>query len=103
MERGRLGVVGTVWAVAIALLLACAIWPAVAEAPPQVTIKPLAQCDNGRCTMSQKDYETLQKFHADRIAGILELREVIEALQQQNQALIGALARDAAGCKGRRT
>ncbi len=103
MYRGRFSDIGTAWAVAIALVLAFAIWPAIAEAPPSVTIKPVAVCDKGRCYMTQQDYETLQKFHADRVAGILELREVIDALQQQNQALIGALARDAAGCKGRRT
>ena len=103
MQRGRFSDIGTAWAVAIALVLAFAIWPAIAEAPPSVTIKPVAVCDKGRCYMTQQDYETLQKFHADRVAGILELREVIDALQQQNQALIGALARGAAGCKGRRT
>lgn len=103
MKRGPLDCVGTVWAVAIAALLALAIWPAIAQAPPTVTIKPLAVCEHHKCVMSQKDYETLQKFHADRVAGILELREVIEALQAQNQALMGLLAKDAAGCKGRRT
>lgn len=103
MRRGRLDVVGTVFAVAIAMLLALAMWPAVAEAPPSVTIKPIARCEHNKCVMSQKDYETLQKFHADRIGAIIEAGELIEALQRQNQELMRALARDAAGCKGRRT
>lgn len=103
MQRGRYSNIGTAWAVAIAIVLAFAIWPAIAEAPPQVTIKPLAQCDKGSCTMSQKDYETLQKFHADRIAAILQAAAAIDELQQENNALMRQLAKDAAGCKGRRT
>lgn len=102
MQRGRYSNIGTAWAVAIAIVLAFAIWPAIAEAPPQVTIKPLAQCDKGRCTMTQKDYETLQKFHADRIAAILQAAAAIDELQQENNALMRQLAKDAAGCKGRR-
>jgi hypothetical protein len=94
--------VGIAFAIAIALLLALAFSPAIAQAPPQVTVKPLAVCENGRCSMSQEDYETLQQFHADRIGAILEASEVIDALQKQNQELMRMLARDAAGCKGRR-
>ena len=52
--------------------------------------------------MSQKDYETLQKFHADRIAAILQAAAAIDELQQENNALMRQLAKDAAGCKGRR-
>ena len=103
MQRGRYSNIGTAWAVAIAIVLAFAIWPAIAEAPPQVTIKPLAQCEHNKCVMSQKDFETLQKFHADRIAAILQAAAAIDELQQENNALMRQLAKDAAGCKGRRT
>ena len=103
MQRGRYSNIGTAWAVAIALVLAFAIWPAIAEAPPQVLVKPLAVCKDGRCTMSQKDYETLQQSHAKVLERFGEMKDALSDQVQENLELQGLLAKDAAGCKGRRT
>ena len=103
MYRGRFSDIGTAWAVAIALVLAFAIWPAIAEAPPQVLVKPLAVCKEGKCVMSQKDYETLQQFHVKVLERFGEMKEALSGQVQENMELQGQLARDAAGCKGRRT
>lgn len=102
MQRGRYSNIGTAWAVAIALVLAFAIWPAIAEAPPSVIINPVAVCEHSKCVMSQKDYDALKKFHADRMASIISAGELIGKLQAENHELLRMLARDAAGCKGRR-
>ena len=103
MYRGRFSDIGTAWAVAIALVLAFAIWPAIAEAPPQVLVKPLAVCEHSKCVMSQKDYETLQQFHSKVLERFGEMKDALAEQVQENAELPGMLARDAAGCKGRRT
>ena len=103
MYRGRFSDIGTAWAVAIALVLAFAIWPAIAEAPPQVLVKPLAVCEHSKCVMSQKDYETLQQFHSKVLERFGEMKDALADQVQENAELQGQLARDAAGCKGRRT
>lgn len=102
MYRGRYSNIGTAWAVAIALVLAFAIWPAIAEAPPQVLVKPLAVCEHNKCVMPQKDYETLQQFHAKVLERFGEMKEALAEQMQENLELQGLLAKDAAGCKGRR-
>lgn len=103
MQRGRYSNIGMVWAVCAALVLASAIWPAIAEAPPQVLVKPLAVCEHHKCVMSQKDYETLQQFHAKVLERFQEMKNALADQVQENLELQGLLAKDAAGCKGRRT
>ncbi len=103
MKRGEpRDPIGAAFAIALLILLALTIWPAVAEAPPRVTIKPAAVCDGDKCVMKLADFEALQKFHAERMEALLQAAELIDGLAQQNQALLNQMARDAAGRKGRR-
>lgn len=95
--------IGWFFALAVALVLALSFVPAVAQAPDKQLIKPVAVCADGKCVMSQKDYEGLQRFHSDRMAAIIGAAELIDGLQGENAELRRMLARLAAGCKGRRT
>ena len=81
----------------MALLLG--IVPAIAQAPDKQLIKPVAVCADGKCVMSQKDFERLQAFHADRMAALLSAAEIMDALRGENAELRRMLARVAAGCK----
>lgn len=56
-----------IFALAVATVLVLSMLPAVAQAPDDILIKPVAACDAGKCWMSEKDYRQLQTFHAQRI------------------------------------
>lgn len=98
MNRRR-SIVDYALPVAALAILLLSMMPAVAQAPDKVTVTPLAQCDGGKCVMSEADYKTLQKFHADRVDSIMAARDLIDALQQQNAALMHMIARDAGHCR----
>lgn len=102
MSRGGPTNIG--WAFALLALLAIilSVMPAIAQAPDKQIIKPFAKCADGKCVMDQRDFERLQAFHADRLAALLMAGEMIDRLLQDNADLTRQLARDAAGCKGRR-
>lgn len=78
----------------LALLLPLA---GVAEAPPKVLITPLATCEDGKCTMTQKDYETLRTFHSERMAALQSAGAMLDALALENAELTRMLGRLAAG------
>lgn len=95
--------IGWFFALVVALVLALSFVPAIAQAPDKQIIKPVAACADGKCVMAQKDYEALQKFHAERMAALLMAADLIDGLQGENAQLRRLLARVAAGCKMRGT
>lgn len=101
----RRGATNINWAFALAaaLVLCSALVPAIAQAPDKQIIRPVAACADGKCVMSQADFERLQKFHADRMAALLMAAEVMDNLQGENAQLRRLLARVAAGCQMRGT
>ena len=91
------------FALSVALVLLLSMLPAVAQAPDMVIIKPLAECKEGKCTMEQKDYEKLQKFHAERLDALMQAGELIDQLQGHIQELMRIITRYAMGCERRHT
>lgn len=69
----------------------------VAEAPPDVLVRPLAKCEDGKCTMSEKDYLMLKNFHRERMAALYEAGAMMDALIAENAELTRRLGRLAAG------
>lgn len=91
------------FAASVALVLILSAIPAIAQAPESVLIKPLAVCVDGRCTMSEKDYVTLQQFHSGRMRALMEAAEVIERLQAINEEMVRQFHRFAMGCGDKKT
>ena len=89
------------FALSIAAVLLISMLPAVAQAPEMAIVKPLAVCVDGKCTMSEKDYLTLQRFHAERMAALHDAGQVIEQLQAQVHHMMGIITRYAMGCERR--
>lgn len=102
MKRPASGI-GWLFALAVALVLVSVFAPAIAQAPDKQLIKPVAVCADGKCVMAQKDYEGLQRFHAERMAALLMAADMIDGLQGENAELRRMLARVAGGCKMRGT
>ena len=86
-----------------AILLAALALPALAQAPTANLIKPLAVCVDGKCTMTEADYNALKQYHIARVQSLLEAAEVIDQLQAANAHLMLLVTRFAAGCEGRKT
>lgn len=89
------------FAVSVALVLLLSMLPAIAQAPDQVIIKPLAECKDGKCTMTEKDFRTLQTFHAERLGVLKEAGELIDHLNAQIAELMRVIKRYAMGCETR--
>ena len=68
------------FAASVALVLILSAIPAIAQAPDFVIIKPLAVCKDGKCVMEEKDFRTLQTFHAERLAVLQQTGALIDQL-----------------------
>ena len=102
MDRER-WLMQALFAISIAIVLMLSMVPAIAQAPEMVIIKPLAVCVDGKCTMSEKDYLTLQRFHSGRMVALTEAGEVIERLQEQVAYMMQIITRYAMGCDRKKT
>lgn len=91
------------FALSVALVLLLSMLPAVAQAPDFVIIKPIAKCDNGKCVMDEKDFRTLQTFHAERLALLQQTGELIDQLNAQIAELMRMVKRYAMGCETRQS
>lgn len=94
-----------IFALAVALVLALGILPAIAQAPAEVLIRPVAVCPaddpQKRCYMAREDYEKLQQFHAERLRALEFAGNLIDSLQAQNADLLRKLSHFAMGCEKR--
>lgn len=90
-----------IFALAVAAVLVLSMLPAIAQAPDDVLIKPVALCEAGKCVMSEKDYRQLQQFHAQRMVALMQAGKIIDDLQAQNELLMQKLTRFAMGCEKR--
>ena len=84
------------------LVLSAACLVASAQAPEPVLINPVATCTEGKCVMTQKDFETLREFHSSRFQAMRDAAVVIDKLSAQNNDLLRQLARYGGGCRGNR-
>lgn len=75
--------------------------PTLGAQAPDVVIRPVAKCEGAVCSMSREDYETLQKFHLDRLKALQEADKVMDSMQGQIEELVKRLNRLAFGCGGR--
>lgn len=91
------------FAASVALVLLLSMLPAVAQAPDFVIIKPLAVCKDGKCVMEEKDFRTLQAFHAERLLLLHQTGELIDSLNAKIADLMQKIKRYAMGCEVRRT
>lgn len=80
--------------VAIAVLL---LFFYDAFALPLALTKPVAECKNGVCTMSEKDYETLRSFHSTLVVAAADVvesnNELTDELARTRNALRNCLHR----------
>lgn len=93
-KRGQ--AIGWAFAIAVAFILAIAMWPAMADAP--MMIKPVATCDNGKCAMSEDDYRKWIDFNQRVLKANDEIVEAYRREQESNSELRKQLARVARGC-----
>lgn len=91
------------FALSVLLVLLISMLPAIAQAPESVLIKPLATCVDGKCTMSEADYRTLQRFHEQRFQALQEAADVIDRLQAMNAEMMRKFQRFAMGCMDKHT
>lgn len=87
------------FALSVLLVLLISMLPAIAQAPENILIKPVAACIKGQCTMSEADFKRLQLFHAQRMIALVQASEIIDNLQAQNEMLLQKLARFSMGCE----
>jgi hypothetical protein len=73
-------------------LVALLFLPAYANPP-----KPLAECKNGQCVMSELDYQTLREFHRRVREAAIAIDEQTERLNNEVNNTRAALSR----CEGR--
>lgn len=90
------GFVGWAFTLAAATLLALAIWPAMADAP--MMIKPVAECDKGKCVMAESDYRKWVDFGQRVLKANDEIVTAYRNEQAMTEALRQQLARIARGC-----
>jgi hypothetical protein len=73
-----------------ALALILCVFPAYASPP----FLPIATCDKGVCTMTQKDYEAFQQFHVAVYQATQEMQEHMKHLERENGNLRGLIAKN---------
>ena len=87
------------FALSVALVLLLSMLPAVAQAPDNILIKPVAVCVDGKCTLSEQDLKTLQLFHMQRMVALQQAQNIIDEQQAQIEVLMRKFARFAMGCE----
>lgn len=99
MERGVVW-----WALALStvVLVLLGLLPALADPPAPVLVKPVAECDKGKCVMSETDFRTLQEFHEAKFREIEMANALIEGASEEISKLRAMLQRYAGGCGDKR-